>query len=98
MPAPVPSSDGGGDAAVGRDAAIGDAAVESGTTGDAATDGAGPPVGPPGRPGFALTGGGTTSASAHYKLTGAIGESPGGNLTSASTHYKLYSGVIGATH
>ena len=82
---PPPPDDGGGDTAPPADGGV-----------DAPKDGP-IEVGPPGRPGFALTGGGTVSASAGFKVFAAVGESPGGNITAASPSYKIQSGVIGAT-
>lgn len=82
---PPPTDDGGTDSEPPTDGGV-----------DAPKDGP-IEVGPPGKPGFALTGGGTVSASANFKVFAAVGESPGGNITAASPQYKMQSGVIGAT-
>ncbi len=84
-PPPPPPDDGGSDAPVDIDSGF-DAGVDSAI-----------PLGPPGKPGQSLTGGGTLAKSTNYKVWVAVGESPGGQITSTSTSYKLQSGVIGAT-
>ncbi len=84
-PTPPPPPPGGGDAQPPDDAGF-DAGVDSAI-----------PLGPPGRPGQSLTGGGAFATSTNFKAWVALGESPGGNITATSTSYKLQSGVIGAT-
>ncbi len=84
-PPPPPPVDGGVDAPVDIDSGF-DAGVDSAI-----------PLGPPGKPGQSLTGGGVTAKSTNYKVWAAVGESPGGQVTATSTSYKLQSGVIGAT-
>jgi hypothetical protein len=54
-----------------------------------------PPVS--GKAGFGLTAGGSVSTSTHYKLVGAVGESPGAALVSTSTSYTLKGGLVAAT-
>jgi hypothetical protein len=50
-----------------------------------------------GGPGSDLTSGGQISTSAHFKLIGAVSESPGQNLSCTSPSYQLVSGIIGTT-
>jgi hypothetical protein len=55
-----------------------------------------PPV--TGKPGTDLTAGGIIGSSAHFKLYGALGESPGGNIVySKSASFTLHGGVIAGT-
>jgi hypothetical protein len=84
-PPPPPPDDGGTDSGD-IDTGIFDAGVDTAI-----------PLGPPGKPGQSLTGGGIAAKSTNYKVWVAVGETPGGNVAAKSTNYKLVTGIIGAT-
>jgi hypothetical protein len=106
---PNPNADSGADSsgedASSNDASSNDSSSTDGGRGDSAIDAkgdgmsdAGPPVGPPGVPGFGLSAGAAVMKSANYKVYAVLGESPGGNTVSKSASYTLHGGVIGTTN